>query len=392
MPEAAHLTTRNSNARFVTVLLFAGFVVTGIVTTILGPILPVFISRWSLDDARAGFFFTTQFAGSFAGVGLSSYLLSTRGFRFTIFLGYLFMAAGVAALTSNSSSWALAAAAVYGAGYGLVVPGTNLFVAEQAGEKQSSALSLLNMAWSVGSLLCPVIIQYGIRINNLNLLLLEISATAALLAFLVLLSHEMPPNQTSGAAGVSPLQTKIWPTAWFLGVLFFTYVGTENAVSGWSAAFSKRFETADGTSAELAPMFFWTGLLAGRLLAPLILSRMKENKVVGFGLLATMLGVAIFVRTTTRPLAMAALIIAGAGLSILYPIYIAWLSLAFGARARRIGGAMFAMASIGGATLPWLVGIVSSHAGSLRVGLLVPIGGCALMLLAAFAFRRSAPV
>jgi fucose permease len=139
-------------------------------------------------------------------------------------------------------------------------------------------------------------------------------------------------------------------------------------------------------------MFFWTGLLAGRLLAPLILSLMKEAKVVSFGLLATMLGVTIFLRTFSRPLGMAALIIAGAGLSMLYPIYIAWLSLAFGARARRIGGAMFAMGSIGGATLPWLVGVVSSDSGSLRVGLLVPIAGCAVMLLAAFAFRRSAAI
>lgn len=381
-----------SSARFLTVLLFAGFVVTGIVTTILGPILPVFKSRWSLDDAHAGFFFTTQFAGSFAGVGLSSFLLSARGFRFTIFLGYLFMAAGIAALASDSSSWALAAAAVYGAGYGLVVPGTNLFVAEQAGAKQSSALSLLNMAWSVGSLLCPIIIQYGIRIDNLNLLLLGISGTAALLAFLVMLSHEMPPVQRPAGAGVAPPQTKIWPAAYFLGILFFTYVGTESAVSGWSAVFSKRFNTVSGTSAELAPMFFWTGLLAGRVLAPWILSRMKEAKVVSFGLLATTLGVTIFLRTFTRPLAMAALIIAGAGLSMLYPIYIAWLSLAFGTRARRIGGALFAMASVGGATLPWLVGVVSSHSGSLRVGLVVPIGGCALMFLAAFAFRRSAAI
>jgi fucose permease len=333
-----------------------------------------------------------QFAGSFVGVGLSSFLLSSRGFRFTIFLGYLCMAAGVAALVSNNSSWALAAAAVYGAGYGLVVPGTNLFVAEQAGQKQSSALSLLNMAWSVGSLICPVIIQFGIRINNLNSLLLGISAMAAVLSILVLISREITHTHNDTVDGISPVQTKVWPAAFFLGILFFTYVGTESAVSGWSAAFSKRLPTAGANSAELAPMFFWTGLLAGRLLAPAILSRIKEAVVVTLGLLATMLGVAIFIRSENRALAMSGLTLSGFGLSMLYPIYIAWLATAFGARARRISGPMFAMASIGGATLPSLVGVVSSFSGSLRVGLLVPIAGCALMLLTAFVFRRSAAI
>lgn len=389
--EAAQLTTPNSNARFVTVLLFAGFVVTGIVTTILGPILPVFISRWSLDDARAGLFFTTQFTGSLAGVALSSFLLSTRGFRVTLILGYLFMAAGIAALISNNASLALCAAAVYGAGFGLVIPATNLCVAEQAGKKRSSALSLLNLAWSAGSLLCPVIIRYGVRNARLNFLLLEIAGAAALFALLVLFSREIQQEPKPHNAGAPiPSTSESWWTAALLGFLFFTYVGTENCVSGWSAAFSKRLGAGDVAAGELAPMFFWTGLLAGRLLAPVILPRLKEAKVVSFGLLTAILGVVIFLRSAARPLAMAALTIAGAGLSLLYPIFIAWVSLAFGSRSRRLGGAMFAMAAIGGATLPWLVGFVSSHSGSLRIGLLVPLVGCALMFVVAAAFHRKA--
>lgn len=372
-------------------LLFAGFVLTGIVTTILGPILPVFISRWSLDDARAGFFFTAQFAGSLAGVGLSSYLLSARGFRVTLILGYLFIAAGIAALTSNNTSLALCAAVVYGAGFGLVIPATNLFVAEQAGEKQSSALSLLNLAWSVGSLLCPVIIRYGVRSARLNLLLLEIAGAAALFVLLVLFSREIQQEPKPQSANTPIASTsESWWTVALLGFLFFTYVGTENCVSGWSAAFSKRLGAGDVAAGELAPMFFWTGLLAGRVLAPAILSRLKETKVVSLGLLTAMFGVAIFLRSTARPLAMSALTIAGAGLSLLYPIFIAWLSLAFGPRARRLGGVMFAMAAVGGATLPWLVGFISSRSGSLRIGLLVPLVGCTLMFVVASTFHRKA--
>src|SRR6266446_6560537 len=35
-------------------VLFVGFVLSGIATTIVGPMLPVFIRRWGLDDGQAG--------------------------------------------------------------------------------------------------------------------------------------------------------------------------------------------------------------------------------------------------------------------------------------------------------------------------------------------------
>ncbi|HXM97384.1 MAG TPA: MFS transporter [Candidatus Dormibacteraeota bacterium] len=385
--------THTGNAALLTVLLFGGFVVTGVVTTILGPLLPVFISRWSLNDAQAGFFFTTQFAGSLVGVVLSSFLISTRGFRVTLIAGYILMALGIGALVSNNSSAVLLAAAIYGMAYGLVVPATNLCVAEQAGKKQSAALSLLNLAWSVGSLVCPVIVRYGVRTAKLNFLILLIAGAAALLALMALLSDSRQfPQQPKPAIATTPVirGKETWWAAIFLALLFFIYVGTENAVSGWSAAFSKRLADSGTAVGELAPMYFWSGLLAGRLLAPAILKRVQEAKVANIGLLTATCGIAIFLRSYTRPLAMTGFVIAGAGLSMLYPIFIAWLTWAFGARSRRVAGVMFATGSIGGATLPWLVGAVSSRSGSLRAGLVVPFAGCLLMFLLAAVFRRTA--
>src|ERR1022692_3852421 len=77
------------------VLLHAGFVVTGIVTTLIGPLLPVLISRWSLSDQRAGLFFTAQFCGSMAGVASIGWLIK-RGYRHTFVCGFSLVAAGVA--------------------------------------------------------------------------------------------------------------------------------------------------------------------------------------------------------------------------------------------------------------------------------------------------------
>src|SRR2546430_16190346 len=74
--------------------LFAGFVLSGIATTIVGPMLPVFIRKWSLDDGQAGLFSTIQFLAALAGTLASSAIASWWGYRPALVLGYALMEIG----------------------------------------------------------------------------------------------------------------------------------------------------------------------------------------------------------------------------------------------------------------------------------------------------------
>jgi fucose permease len=56
--------------------------------------------------------------------------------------------------------------------------------------------------------------------------------------------------------------------------------------------------------------------------------------------------------------------------------------------ASRNAGWVFAVAGLGGAVLSWLTGIVSSGAGSLRIGLMVP-GAAALLMMVLITWRRA---
>lgn len=387
-----HLIVPNSGTRLLRILLFAGFVITGVVTTVLGPILPVYIAWWSLSDAQAGFFFTMQFAGSMAGVGLSCLLLSSRGYRTTLALGYGLMGLGVFSLPLGSEHLGLAATAAYGAGLGLVIPATNLWVAENTENRSSSALSLLNLSWSAGSLVCPLLILLGVRADHLEALLFGIASAACILGTSVFLasSDAASADIADGSAQEASESESILGVL-ALGLLFFLYVGTENAVSGWTAAYSKRFGGAGGNTWELAPMFFWGGLLAGRLLAPIVLLRAKENRLVVFGLVVAGGGVTTLIQANIGMTVLLGITISGLGLSVVFPIFIAWLSQKYGVRARNLAGAMFALAGMGGAVMPWLVGALSNRSGNLRAGLLVPLAGCAMMLGTVAVLRRRVP-
>ena len=71
---------------------------------------------------------------------------------------------------------------------------------------------------------------------------------------------------------------------------------------------------------------------------------------------------------------------AGLGFACIFPLLVASLVGYYGKRARRVGSIVFALASLGGATIPWLVGFTSTHIGGLRAGLMVPLIACMFML------------
>ncbi|MGC2189711.1 MAG: MFS transporter [Candidatus Sulfotelmatobacter sp.] len=363
------------------VALHAGFAVTGVATTLIGPILPILIARWSLSDQRAGLFFTAQFCGSMAGVASIRWLIG-RGYRQAFVCGFILIAAGVAGLNLGSNGACLGATFVFGCGLGQVLSTGNLWVAEIAKARRVAALSILNLQWGIGAIGCSPLVMLAQRHEATPLLLCVLAAGSALTA-LILAAMNLEPAETDEAEeqpklglreGISRRST------FSLAALFFLYVGSENSVAGWVASLTKRMNSDSGDLWALAPMFFWGGLIAGRALVPMLPLRRLERTLMASGLILAAAGICVLLRARTFASVAFSVTAAGFGLAAIYPILVAWLVKAFGQRSRRIGAIMFALAGMGGAVMPWFVGLTSTRIGSLRAGLLVPLAGCLAML------------
>jgi MFS transporter, FHS family, glucose/mannose:H+ symporter len=362
------------------IVLHGGFVVTGIVTTLVGPLLPILISRWSLSDQRAGLFFTAQFFGSMVGVASIGPLIK-RGYLYTFACGFALIAVGVAGLNLGSYVATLAAATIFGCGLGQTISSANLWVAEIAKARRVAALSILNLMWGIGAIASSPFVMLAQRHLATSWLLYAIAACSALTAvFLAGMNLEPEMTRTAEPARERALKDNISVRSTLsLAALFFLYVGSENSVAGWVASLTKRMNSDSGDLWALAPMFFWGGLLAGRALVPMVPVRRSERTLLAGGLMLAASGVCCLLWAETFASVAACVTASGLGLAAIYPILIAWLVKAFGERSRRIGAIMFALASMGGATLPWLVGLTSTRTGSLREGLLIPLAGCMAM-------------
>jgi len=384
-------------------VIHAAFAATGIVTVLLGPILPILISRWSFTDERAGFLFVSQYIGQLAGSLSTGLIIPIRrfGYRLTFAIGFALIAIGVAALSVGSERFGLPGTALYGYGLGLALSGGNLWVAEIFPTRRAPAVSILNVTWTAGAIACGPLVMLAERAHMLRTFLVTVAVFMGVCALVIAVREIEPPghfvdksslekdfavqviagssaNESVGFAATRKIHS---PVALALASLFFLYVGTETAVGGWVAAYANRVEAVSAMMSALTPAFFWGGLLTGRALAPVFLRTIAEKILVASGLGLAMFSVGGVMYATNYRMAIFCAVRAGLGLACVYPILVGWMVKTYGVHARQFGSLLFACGGLGGAMLPWLVGIVSTHDGGLRAGLLVPIAACVVMSL-----------
>src|SRR5256885_13479564 len=76
-------------------LIHVDFLITGIVMTFIGPMLPILAARWSLTDAQSGSLIFVQFFSSMFGMLVSGVAVQRQGYSFTPIVGALPLAFGV---------------------------------------------------------------------------------------------------------------------------------------------------------------------------------------------------------------------------------------------------------------------------------------------------------
>jgi len=384
-------------------LILAGqiaFLPTGILTTLLGPMLPILIARWAMNDTQAGNLFLVQFLAALVGVQLSGVLLARWGFRPAFLSGLLLMACGVATLYLGSLWLGLASVAAYGLGLGLIIPTDNLLIAEigsssgsgvssrdsseasSRASSRASAVSLLNFFWGVGAVLCSLMVAWTAAHRLLPFFL---GAVALFLVLLALAMRNLPfPAAVKSAewsASSSWREMAKSPTIWLFAAVFFLYPGAETAVGGWIGSYASRLGSRGAAMASLMPAFFWSALTVGRALGTAFLHHFSERRVLRAGCAAGAAGIGLMLWAPALAGVIAGALITGLSFSTLYPITVARLSERFGVAARSIGAAMFSLAAVGPAVIPWMVGVISHATGSLRAGLLLPLGATVILFL-----------
>jgi fucose permease len=364
--------------------VFLYFLAAGIATVMLGPLLPTLIQRWHIQDAQAGTLFTANFAGQFCGAWFA-----TRNLRASILYGSAITAAGCIAMAWVGFDAAHIALFCTGLGLGAGLTAGNVIAGTTIPAERARLIAILNVVWGLGAIACPVLVRLlsaaGIQYFFL--------ATAAFLAITSLAAIAIPNPSTNptkpahlatGLPHVSPTPSiqqrmPLPPLPLFVfGAAVFLYIGVENALGGWLPSYAVR--TNPALHASSIALCFWVAELTGRILVTILMALVSEAALYRICLaLLILTQVILCVTADISSTGIVALtFLCALSLAPIYPLIVSFLLARTGNHARL--GPLFATASFGGASLPWLTGVFSTQFHNLRTGFLVPAAGAALLL------------
>ncbi|ADW71255.1 transporter, major facilitator family (plasmid) [Granulicella tundricola MP5ACTX9] len=348
--------------------LYLGFFGTGIGVALPGALLPALQMRWHLQDEQSGRLFLMAWIGSSLGA-----LLVRRSLRTTLVFGSLGVAVGAAGLALSGGHGVNALMALYGMGLGATMTSVSL-IRQQQTVGSGTEMVRLNLVWAIGACACPSLTVHALGAGDFGPVLLGLAGCFLALAGAALAQRELMVLTAGAEVGDAWAIFRRMPLG--LIAMIFLVTGIEASAGGWLTTYTRRggHELAEAVA---APTCLWAGLLLSRLFWS-VRDKWLSEAVVVRGSLVLMTAAAVLLVATTHGVAiLAAAFLLGFGIGPTYPLLLGW------ALRYQRGGAIFFVAGVGSACLPWMTGLVSAERGSLRMGLVVPMVGTAVMLLVA---------
>ena len=360
-------------------LMHFGFVLTGLGTAMLGPLLPLLTRQWQLLDSQSGLLLLAQFCGSFLGGATMSWRLK-RG----LLLGVTASTLGLF-IFAIAPSLAIACPALFVTGFGLghSITAVNILAGQRFSEKRASTLSFLNFFWSFGAMLAPLLSGWLTPHFPLRYLLLAFAALFGAcgcgLAFEMRAGFFDTPQDelTSAQGGRSGL---IWNTFIFFMGMLFLYGGLETCLSGWLTTYALRYGDKTLAISQYTTLLLWMSLTFGRVASAALLRKLPETLLWRTALFATLALTGCLATAHTAGTIALTTVFLGLSLSPWFPVTF---SLLMGERPRaRQAGIVIAVSGLGAASLPWIMGVLSTRSGSLQRALVVPLlaAGCLLAM------------
>ncbi len=388
--DEVHRAGDDPRAHLPAALLHYCILLTGFGTVFLGPMLPTLTARLHLSDRGAGTMLAAQFGGAFLGGWTTSTPLRRSMLRGLIAAGCGFAGLALVVNAAPHLVWALSALVVLGYGIGQTLTAVNLLASSKWAQRRGAALTLLNFTWSLGALTAPLLLLRLLRSTPAAAVL----TGAAMLLFAGLaatLWRRATPAAEHAEVNVSAGLSR--PAYVFFCSLLFLYGGVETSLGGWLTTFDHRYNAAGGwRGMAVSTTAFWASLTLTRLLAPVLLRYISERVLLRAGLATGVVALLAMLNVQGTLAIATCAALAGIALSPWFPLVLSAL-VAQGSTASQ-AGRIIAVSGLGAAAIPWLVGQLSAAAGSLRVALLLPAAGVALLLLLSFqrSFNRSAAV
>lgn len=350
----------------------AAFFLSGFCFISSGIIVSILRDRYHFSYGFSGTLVSMASIGNMAALFASGVLPGFVGEKATTlllcsgyFLGYILMV-----LTGNPTVLLMAFLFV-GIAKGSAANRCTVLVGNNAADR-SRAMSLMNAWFALGALLCPFLIAFLQKKNEL-LPMAGVSISGLLLWFTFWYARIPGLSSSAKKADRKTDYSFLRSSAfWLLAALLFCQNAAEYTVNGWVVTYYKNEHILNGAAAAYTVTVQWTLSLIARLLLAFGLKTEKPYKILSaMGVGLTVMYLALLRAHSAGP-ALIALGLLSFSIAGVYPLAVA--SVGEMTSSASIG-LILSFGGIGGIIFPWLVGIIADVFG-LRTGMAVNLIPC----------------
>jgi fucose permease len=253
----------------------------------------------------------------------------------------------------------------------------------------AATLNLGGVFWGVGCLISVLIVNlcvYADAYLGLGIMLVILPAVGCY-AFA---RSKMPPLAAEERLGWRcAFQDLRSPSAILLSLLLFFQFGNEGAVSGWLALFLIQKLGYSPARGLFLLAFLWFTLLAGRLLAQVLLPRVRHGRMLVLLVLMGMFGCLILAFTDNLFGVVSGLVLCGPAFSAILPLVGERIGSRFPQYRPGAFNGIFSIALTGGYLAPASIGVYAWYMG-INVVMAVPMIGSIAVLLIVMAMTLEA--
>jgi fucose permease len=347
-------------------LAYAGFVALGLSNSIMGVAWPSIRSTFGLPLDALGVLLIGNTIGYMIASAISGRLMAIMNVG-TLLAGGCGLAAAALLATGGAPAWPVLVVLGFTAGLsgGAIDGSLNAYAAAHFSPR---AMNWLHACFGIGATLGPAImtgvIVYGLswRVGYLIVGALQL-ALALCFVFTRQLWSDPAPSSTYSepVRGAALAATLRLPMTWLGITLFFAYTGAEIATGQWVYSLLTESRGVPTALAGTWVSLYWASLTLGRILFGFVVQRISPTTLLRWCMVGAVLS-ALLVWVNGVPwLAFAGIALMGLSLAPQFPLLISATPDYLGAAHAANGvGLQVAAASLGGAVVPSLIGVLAT--------------------------------
>jgi fucose permease len=363
----------------------SGFLISGILMSFLGAILPAWGYHLKADFNEVGYYFLSLNIGFLLSVGFAHLLLPWKGVKFTLILAnalacgaFLYLAAGTA---TAPVIWRFFGLLWIGVSAGLLNGGIFHAISPLYQHDRAATVNLAGVMFGLGCVLTAVLMAgtyYVYTVPSILVLFAVLPGFFAGIYAKAKLGHGLVVHQMPLAQILHDFRN---PGAVLFSLVLFFQFGNEWSIAGWLPLFLIRRLGISPEDSLLMLAVFWLALLVGRIGAQVILKRMSHGSLLIGSIVSALLGNIVLASTNNRFGAVMGILFVGAGYASIYPLVVEKIGHRFPYYHPGFYNGIFSFAITGGLLAPWILGYFTAAWGIQAVMIVPLFGTCMVFLL-----------